>query len=86
MRSKTWGGGPSMDSNATVGPLPAGAIAKAPLAPPVAPPLAQPPSAQVTANNNAVAPARSAVQLDWSKVIDAFLTIAPAIALKSINV
>jgi hypothetical protein len=57
MRSNTWGGGPSIDSNATVAPPPAlGAIAYEPL--PDAPPLAQPPSAEAATSSAAAIMAR----------------------------
>ena len=57
MRSNTCGGGPSIDSKATVGPLPLGpaAIANEPLA---APPPAQPPSAPATTSSAAAIIAR----------------------------
>src|SRR3954471_24591906 len=53
MRSNTFGGGPSIDSKATVAPPPADA--KAPAA--GAPPPAHPPSAQANAKRSAAAPA-----------------------------
>jgi hypothetical protein len=57
IRSNTCGGGPSIDSNATVGPsLPA--IANEPLA---APPLAQPPRPQANVSRTAAMAARGAV-------------------------
>src|SRR5882757_2515304 len=57
MRSNTCGGGPSIDSKATVAPplLGPGAIANEPLA---APPPAQPPSAQDTTSSAAAIIAR----------------------------
>jgi hypothetical protein len=55
MRSNTAGGGPSIDSKATVAPLPPLAIANEPLA---VPPAAQPPSAHATTNSAAATIAR----------------------------
>ena len=65
IRSNTCGGGPSIDSNATVGPLPVDAIAYEPLA---APPPAQPPSAEATANSAAAIMARGAFRHGAIKV------------------
>jgi hypothetical protein len=58
IRSNTGGGGPSIDSKATVGPLLA--IAKESLP---APPLAQPPSPHAIASSVAAIAARGAVRL-----------------------
>src|SRR3954462_9898260 len=55
MRSKTCGGGPSIDSNATVAPPPADANAL-----PAGPPLAHPPSAHSNASSTAARKARGA--------------------------
>jgi hypothetical protein len=55
MRSNTTCGGPSIDSNATVVPLPPLAIANEPLAAPLA---AQPPSAHATMSSAAAKNAR----------------------------
>src|ERR1700733_11441272 len=65
MRSNTCGGGPSIDSKATVAPLPP-ARAKEPLA---APPPAQPPSPQAIAiSANAIA-VRGAIQPARNRVV-----------------
>src|ERR1700742_1799721 len=76
MRSNTAGGGPSIDSKATVGPSPAIANDA-----PGAPPLAQPPSAPAVANNRATQPARSSARrlrngtkVDASLIVNAALT------------
>jgi hypothetical protein len=60
IRSKICGGGPSIDSNATVGPLPP-AMAKAPLPAP-APSLTQPPSPHANPSSVTARPARGAVR------------------------
>jgi hypothetical protein len=70
MRSNTCGGGPSIESNVTVGLSPGLAIAKAPLLPPL---LAQPPSPPATVATNAAKHARSAIRLTFAKVVDASL-------------
>ena len=64
MRSNTCGGGPSINSKATVGPLPLGpgAIANEPLA---APPPAQPPSAPATTSSAAAIIARG-IRKAWA--------------------
>ena len=80
MRSNTWGGGPSMDSKATVEP-PLLAIANEPLPAPV---LAQPPSAHAASSAAAIA-ARDMIRLARSRFADASL-IAPAISLMRVNV
>jgi hypothetical protein len=59
IRSNTCGGGPSIDSKATVGLPPPLAIAKEPL---TAPPPAQPPRPQAMASRMAAMAARGAVR------------------------
>ena len=72
MRSNTCGGGPSIDSKATVVPLPLPlpAIANESLA---APPPAQPPSPQATASSAAAIAARGIVRLARCRSDDASL-------------
>jgi len=80
IRSNTRGGGPSIDSKATVGLPPA--IANEP---PAAPPPAQPPSAQATASSIAAMAAPGAVRMALNRVATVSL-IARAISLKSVKV
>jgi hypothetical protein len=81
MRSKTAGGGPSIDSNATVAPplLPLEAIANEPLA---APPPAQPPSAQATTNNAAAMNARGVRRQEVGQGAKTVSLIAPCDIVK----
>src|SRR5579872_2582383 len=78
IRSKTCGGGPSIDSKATVGPLVLLAIANELLAAPLP---AQPPSAPATANTIA----DSAAHGDFRRhrLFDAPLIMRRSISLKS---
>jgi hypothetical protein len=71
MRSNTCGGGPSIESKATVGLSLGLAIANAPLLPP--PLLAQPPSALAAIATSPATQARSAIRLSFAKVFDASL-------------
>src|SRR3954468_4676374 len=64
MRSNTGGGGPSIDSNATVAPPPADANAPA-----AAPPLAQPPSAHSPASSIAAPMAHNAAEPAVRRII-----------------
>src|SRR5579859_5616672 len=82
MRSNTCGGGPSIDSNATVGP--SVVIANAPEV--AAPPPAQPPRAQAVASQSAAQPARSSVRRGREEVFDASLIVVPAISPKRLSV
>src|SRR5260370_5680069 len=65
MRSNTGGGGPSIDSKATVAPPPLEAIAKESL---TAPPLAQPPSAQASISTVAAIAARDGIRIARNRV------------------
>src|SRR4051794_9560813 len=83
MRSNTGGGGPSIDSKATVAPPPADA--KAPAA--GAPPPAQPPSAQSPASSIAARKARNAAPAVRSTIgIASTSLLGRAIALKRVKV